>query len=161
MDGKTGLRMGEECVHDSFDFAGQEGVVSIEQADHISRTAAIGGVEVSRHATVGIAQQPDAKSALYVRLHYLTRVVLGAIIADDDFRRWVGLLERAVDCSANVGSIVEAGDQYGDGGLAVKTLQCDEKKLVQSLTRDCSVLYRSFQCRPDHSPAPSVMVCTA
>ncbi len=51
-----------------------------------------------------------------------------AIVADYDFRRWIGLVKRAVDGLANVGRVVKAGDEYGDRGFPRKTPQCDRRK---------------------------------
>src|ERR1700722_12300645 len=117
MNGKASLRMSLKCVHDSCDLAGEEGIVRVKQADYISRTVAIGRVEVSRHATMRITKQPYAQAAADIRLNHLAGTVLRGIIADDDFRRGVSLGKRAVDGLAHVGPIVEAGNQHGNEGF--------------------------------------------
>ena len=60
MDGKAGPRMGTKRVHYGFHLARQEGIIRIEQADHISGTVSVRGVQVGRHAAMRIAQQPYA-----------------------------------------------------------------------------------------------------
>ncbi len=64
MDGKAGLRMGTKRVHHRFDLSRQERIIRVEQADYVSGTVAVGGVKVSRHAAMRIAQQPYARPRL-------------------------------------------------------------------------------------------------
>ena len=91
MDCKASLGMGPKRVHHRFDLSRQKRVIRIEQANYVSGTVAVGGVEISRHAAMRIAQQPYTAAAAHVRFNHLAGVVVRGIIADDNFRRRVGL----------------------------------------------------------------------
>src|SRR5258708_7283905 len=77
---------------------------------------------------MGIAQQSNAQTAADIGFNHIARVVMRVIVADYDFRRWIGLVKRAVDGLANVGLVVKAGDEYGDRGFPRKTPQCDRSE---------------------------------
>ncbi len=51
-------------VHHRFHLTRQEGIIRIQQANHISHRAPVGRIEIGRHAAVRVAQQPHRMAAV-------------------------------------------------------------------------------------------------
>ena len=91
MDGEARGRMGKECLHHGFNLARQKRIIRIELADQVSARALVGGIQVGRHAAVRIAQQAYSVTAADIGGNHIAGIVLGGIIAYDDFRWGIGL----------------------------------------------------------------------
>ena len=91
MDGEARGRMCKECLHHGFNLARQKRIIRIEQADQVSARALVRGIQVGRHAAVRIAQQAYSVTAADIGGNHIAGIVLGGIIAYDDFRWGIGL----------------------------------------------------------------------
>ena len=134
-------RMGKKGVHHGFNLARQERIIRIEQADHVSGRVSVRGIQVGRHAAVRIAQQAYSVTTADIGFNHLAGIVLGGIIAYDDFRRRVGLRQHALNGLTNIGSVVETSDQNGNGWPLGQALQ-ERSGRVGSALRMGAVLSR-------------------
>ena len=117
MDAKTGVGVGLKTCHNSLHLVGQKKIVRVKQGNDLAPAGGKGRIEARCLAAVRLANQAQARILALIFFYDADRVIGRPVVADDEFKIGVCLVEGALNRVRDEAAVVVIGDQNRDQRL--------------------------------------------